>query len=128
MITPIDAKTVRSALTNDGLTVFRQAVPIANCQAVLDAIGNDLGIWTDDPDTWDQISNDIDHVPIWGHQSQWNIRQLPDLHTIWTTVWGTHRLWVDRNSCRFTPPWRPGRANALPLHWDLDPHDPNHLW
>jgi hypothetical protein len=128
MTTPIDAKAVRSALTNDGFIVFPQAVPVAHCQAVLDTIGNDLGVWIDDPDTWDRVPHDIDQVPIWGHQSQWNIRQLPDLHTIWTMVWGTHRLWVDRNSSRFTPPWRPGRADALPLHWDLDPRDRNHLW
>jgi len=128
MITSIDAKAVRSALTNDGFIVFPQAVPVADCHAVLDAIGHDLGIWIDDPDTWDRVSHDIDQVPIWGHQSQWNIRQRRHLHTIWTTVWGTHRLWVDRNSNRFTPPWRPGRADALPLHWDLDPRDRNHLW
>jgi Phytanoyl-CoA dioxygenase (PhyH) len=128
LTTPMNAKSVRSALANDGYTVFRETVPPGHCKAVLDAIGDDLGIWADDPDSWDRVSNEIDQLPLWGHQSQWDIRQLPALHTIWATIWGTSRLWVDRNSCRFTPPWRPGRADALPLHWDLDPRDRNHQW
>ena len=37
-------------------------------------------------------------------------------------------LWVDRNSCRFTPPWQPGLADALPMHWDVDPRDPDQQW
>jgi hypothetical protein len=128
MITPIDAKRIRSALTNDGYIVFPHAVPTTLCHAVIDAFDTELGIRIDDPDTWDLISNEIDQVPLWGHQSQWNIRQLRELHIIWATIWGTDRLWVDRNSCRVTPPWRPGRADALPLHWDLDPRDRDHLW
>jgi hypothetical protein len=44
MTTPIDAKAIRSSLTNDGFIVFPKAVPVADCHAVLNAIGNDLGI------------------------------------------------------------------------------------
>jgi ectoine hydroxylase-related dioxygenase (phytanoyl-CoA dioxygenase family) len=43
-------------------------------------------------------------------------------------VWGTEKLWVDRNSCRFTPPFRPGRADPLRLHWDVDPWDTTRQW
>ncbi len=128
MTTPIDVKAVRSGLANDGYLVFRDAVPTAHCRAVLDAIGHDLGIWADDPDSWDRVSAEIDQVPLWGHQSQWDIRQLPGLYDIWRAIWGSGRLWVDRNSCRFTPPWRPGRADALPLHWDVDPRDRDLHW
>jgi hypothetical protein len=124
----IDARAVRAGLINDGYFVFRSAVPVALCQAVLDAIGLTLGIWVDDPQTWDRVSTEIEEVPLRGHQSQWDIRQLPDLYAIWRTVWGTERLWVDRNACRYTPPWREGRAEPLSLHWDVDPHNPNVLW
>jgi hypothetical protein len=126
--TPTDAKAIRAAFSHHGYIVFPNAVETTHCHAVLDAIGDDLGIRVDDPNTWDQVSSEIDQVPLWGHQTQWNIRQLPNLHVIWSTVWGTGRLWVDRNSCRFTPPWRPGRADALPLHWDHDPRDRQLLW
>ena len=124
----IDVRAVRAALINDGYVVFRKVVPVELCEAVLDAIGGELHIWVDDPESWDRISAEIEEVPLRGHQSQWDIRQLPDLHAIWSTVWGTERLWVDRNSCRYTPPWREGRAEPLPLHWDVDPHDPDVLW
>jgi hypothetical protein len=128
MTLAIDARAVRSALTNNGYIVFPDAVAPSLCQAVLDAIEQELGIGVDDPSSWDRISDEIDQVPLWGHQSQWDIRQLIDLHAIWTTVWGTERLWVSRDSCRFTPPWRPGRADALPLHWDVDPRDQGIQW
>jgi hypothetical protein len=128
MTTMMHARAVRSALTNDGYIVFRDAVPPLLCQAVLDAIGHELDIWVDDPSSWERISHEVDQVPLWGHQSQWDIRQLTDLHAIWSTVWGTERLWVSRDSCRFTPPWRQERAEALPLHWDVDPRDGDSEW
>jgi hypothetical protein len=124
----IDARALRAALNNEGYVVFRHAVPGALCAAVLRAIGTELGIWVDDPRTWHLVSSEVEEVPLRGHQSQWDIRQLPDLFAIWSAVWGTDRLWVDRNACRFTPPWREGRAEPLPLHWDVDPHDPDALW
>ena len=62
-----------------------------------------------------------DLVPIWGHQAQWDIRQHPDLHRIWATLWKTDRLRVWLDACRFTPPWRPGFAEPLGIHWDYDP-------
>jgi hypothetical protein len=34
----IDAKQIRSALTNDGFIVFPGVVPLAHCEAVLAAI------------------------------------------------------------------------------------------
>ena len=124
----IEARAVRAGLINDGYIVFRGAVPVALCEAVLEAIGTELGIRIGDPQSWDRVSSEIEEVPLRGHQSQWDIRQLPDLYAIWSTVWGTERLWVDRNACRFTPPWSDGRAEPLPLHWDVDPHDRDVLW
>ena len=123
----IEARAVRAGLVNDGYVVFRGAVPVVLCEAVLEAIGTELGIWVGDPRSWDRVSSQIEEVPLRGHQSQWVIRQLPDLYAIWSTVWGTERLWVDRNACRFTP--RGTRhAEPLPLHWDVDPHDRDVLW
>lgn len=124
----MDAKAIRVALENDGYFVVRAAVPVDMCLAVLDAIRDDQGVSVDDPDSWDRVSSHIDQVPVWGHQSQWDIRELPQLHSLFSKVWGTHRLWADRNSCRFTPPWREGRAKPLPIHWDVDPRDPSQLW
>lgn len=123
-----DVRSVRSALFNNGFVVFRNAVATAKCRAVLDAMSSELGIVVDDPSTWDRVSSELDQVPLWGHQSQWDIRQDPRLHRLWRAIWGTDQLWTDRNSCRFTPPHRPGRAEPLPLHWDVDPRDPTLYW
>jgi len=117
-----------STVAEDGYVVVPGAVPAAMCQAVLDAIAAELGISVDDPATWDRVSSEIDQIPMWGHQSQWDIRQLPQLHRIWADIWGRDALWVDLNSCRFTPSWRPGRADRLPIHWDVDPWDDQVQW
>ena len=124
----MDAKAIRLALANDGFFVVKAAVPVPMCEAVLDAISEDLRISVDDPASWDRVSAKVDQLPVWGHQSQWDIRQLSSLHTLFSEIWGTPRLWADRNSCRFTPPWRPGRADPLPIHWDVDPRDRQQLW
>jgi hypothetical protein len=124
----IDARSIRTSLSNDGYIAFRGAVPSEFCERILQAIGDELGIWLREPASWDRVSSELDQIPLWGHQSQWNMRQLPELYEIWKTVWGTEHLWVARDSCRFTPPWGPGRARELPLHWDVDPRDRSLQW
>jgi len=124
----LDARAIRAALFNDGYVVIREVVPKEMCEAVLEAFGTELEIWMGDLASWDRVSTEIDQVPLWGHQSQWDIRQLPEVHRVWTMVWGTEKLWADRNSCRFTPPFRPGRAGPLRLHWDADPWDTTLQW
>lgn len=125
-----DVREIRAGLFNEGYVVLRGAVPKARCDAVLRAIDEELGIRVDDESTWDRVSTELDEVPLWGHQSQWEIRQDPAIYRIWVTVWGTERLWAARTSCRFTPPRRPGHraAEPLPLHWDVDPWDPETQW
>ena len=88
MTIELDARAVRAGLINDGYVVFRGVVPTEMCHAVLKAIGTELNIWVDDPGSWDRVSNEVEEVPLRGHQSQWDIRQLRDLYLIWSTVWG----------------------------------------
>lgn len=126
-LSEMDAKAIRLALENDGYFVARAVVPPEMCAAVLDAAA-DLGVSVDEPSSWDLVSPEVDQLPIWGHQSQWDIRSLPQLHELWTTAWGTRRLWVSRDSMRFTPPWREGRAEPLAIHFDGDPRDREWLW
>jgi ectoine hydroxylase-related dioxygenase (phytanoyl-CoA dioxygenase family) len=38
-------------------------------------------------------------------------------------LWETEKLWVSLDSCRFTPPWKPGYAEPYAIHWDHDPWD-----
>lgn len=115
-------------LRSVGYTVVRGAVPIELCRGVLGAIDRELGVRLEDPESWAKVSSRIDQVPLWSHPSQWEIRQLPHLHELWATIWQRHDLWADMNSCRFTPPWRPGNAPPLPIHFDTDPRDDNQRW
>ncbi len=115
-------------LRDEGYGVFAGAVPVGLCDAVVDAIGTECGVRLHDPATWSTNSAEIDQVPLWADQAQWDIRQLPRLHEIWSAVWGRADLWADMNSCRVTPPWRDGIADALPIHFDVDPRDATQQW
>jgi len=101
------------------------AVPRALCDALVAALERELGVPVRDPARWSRYGGPTPElVPLWGHQAQWDIRQHPALHGIWSELWGTEALRVTLDSCRFTPPWQPGHAEPLELHWDHDPHDP----
>lgn len=100
------------------------AVPRALCDAAVAVLERELGIPVNDPARWGAHGAPMrDLLPIWGHQALWDIRQHPPLHAIWASLWGSEALWVTLDSCRFTPPWRPGHAEPSALHWDHDPHD-----
>lgn len=111
-----------------GFAVFPGLVPLAMCDDVLAAIATCCGVSVDDEATWSRISTKLDQVPLWGSQAQWNVRQLPAVHEIWSALWGRNDLWADMNSCRVTPPWREGHADALAIHFDVDPHDSSQQW
>jgi hypothetical protein len=109
-----------------GWVRIERAVPVERCAAVIEAMRRELGVPVDDPSRWDEYGGLFrDLVPLWGHQAQWDIRQAAEFHAIWAALWGTDRLWVSIDSCRFTPPWRPGHAGPYAIHWDHDPWDPH---
>lgn len=100
------------------------AIPAAFCERLLGVLEREIGVPIHDPSRWDSYGGETqDLIPIWGHQAQWDIRQYPDLHRIWAELWGTERLCVSLDSCRFTPPWKPGHAEPCDIHWDHDPWD-----
>jgi hypothetical protein len=70
----IDARAVRTSLAHAGYIVAK-VVPEANCRDILTAIDAELWIRVGDPATWDLISREIDQVPLWGHQSQWDVQR-----------------------------------------------------
>jgi len=92
-----------------GWTRVSGAVPECLCQRPVDALERELGAPVNEPLRWHEHGGAMgDLLPMWGHQTQWDIRQHPNLHHIWTMLWGTDDLTVSLDSCRFTPPWRPG--------------------
>ncbi len=118
---------MRETLEREGWFRAEGTVPRELCAALVAVLRDDLDVPVDDPDGWERYgASDI--VPIWGHQAQWDIRQLPSLHALWAEIWQTEGLWVSLDMVRFTPPWREGYEDALPIHWDHDPHDGRQRW
>lgn len=102
------------------------AIPANLCERLVDVLTTQMNVPVHDPARWHEYGGEMrDFVPIWGHQAQWDIRQHPNLHRIWSALWGTERLTVSLDSCRFTPPWKPGYAEPYSIHWDHDPSDTN---
>jgi hypothetical protein len=98
------------------------AVPVQLCERLVEVLEAEMDVPVHDRSRWHEYGGEPhDLIPIWGHQAQWNIRQHPDLHRIWATLLKTDRLGVSLDSCRFTPPWKPGFAEPYRIHWDYDP-------
>ena len=113
----------RVAFDRDGFVVLPGAVPVSTCADLVGAIDERLGI-NASPDSWySRPQPFLDIVAMWGHPTQWAIRQLPSLYQAWSELWGTHELLVSLDRCRFTPPWRDGEPTPQTVHWDHDPHD-----
>jgi Phytanoyl-CoA dioxygenase (PhyH) len=111
-------------LSRFGWVRISRAIPVELCARLVEVLETELGVPVHDRSQWDDHGGEPrDFVPIWGHQAQWDIRQYPNLHTIWATVWETDRLRVSLDSCRFSPPWKPGHTEPYGLHWDHDPRD-----
>jgi Phytanoyl-CoA dioxygenase (PhyH) len=113
---------LRKVLESQGWVVARDSVPSELCERLLSVLETEMHVPIHDPSRWHEYAN-FDLVPIWGHQAQWDIRQLPQVHALWAELWGRSDLWVSLDMCRFTPPWRSGDKGPLPIHWDHNPHD-----
>jgi Phytanoyl-CoA dioxygenase (PhyH) len=111
-------------LSEQGWIRIRDAAPVGLCRRLVEVLERELEVPIHDPARWAGYGGEErDLVPIWGHQAQWDIRQHPRMHRIWSQLWGTERLWVSLDSCRFTPPWRDGYNEPHGIHWDHDPWD-----
>jgi len=70
-------------------------VPVRLCERLVEVLEAEMGVPVHDQLRWHEYGGEPhDLVPIWGHQAQWDIRQHPDLHRIWATLWKTDRLGV----------------------------------
>jgi hypothetical protein len=86
-------------------------------------VGADLA----DSATWYGGAPQLDGiVPMHHAQSQWDIRQSPNLYQVFTEFFGSPKLMVDINRCIFRPPVHPGfpAISRGTIHWDTDPRVP----
>jgi hypothetical protein len=112
----------RAQFLREGWIRFPGAIPEGLCRRLVGVLERELRVPVHDPTRWREYGGPMrDLIPIWGHQTQWDIRQHPNLHRIWATLWGTDALRVSLDCFRFTPPWRPEYAEPYGLHWDHGP-------
>ena len=112
----------REQLENEGVTRVEGVIPAESAKLVLDALKDVSCVDYDDPQTWYRLPATYPGiVPSHHHQSQWDIRQHPRLHQVFSELWGTRALWVTIDRIGFVPPLRPTDIQQCEMHWDLDP-------
>ena len=120
VLTPED----RCFFEENGYVVIPNAVPQENCDAVIDAIWEFLGIDRDNPDDWYRGPLPRSGmVEMYQHQALWDNRQYPRVHQAFADIWGTERLWVSFDRVNLKPPPRPDHPEYDSkgfIHWDLD--------
>ena len=108
-----------------GYVVLKQAVPVEQCRAAVDAIFSFARMELGRPDTWyaDNIWIQLAH-----HPSLWANRDSGRIHTAFAQIWRRQDLWMNVDVCGVNPPERPGyRFRGSPLHWDMTLRPPVRL-
>lgn len=127
----------------NGYLVVENAVPPDVARRAAAAIREFIGADDASPETWYRNTLDIytafeadGRRPLHGpcgmvqmshHETLWAIRQLPNLHRIFSDLYGTERLFVTADRAHFKPPedskypaWsNPGDVHGG-LHWDVN--------
>ena len=112
----------RKQLERNGFTRVHGVIPTELTNALLSALKDVSRIDYADPATWHLLPESYPGIiPSHHHQSQWDIRQDPRLHQVFSDLWGTQTLWVTMDRIGFVPPLRPTDIDGCSLHWDLDP-------
>ena len=103
-----------------GYVVGPNALPVPLLRDVIRSIEDFLGKRMDEPSDWykDPIYPggiiNMNH-----HQSFWETRQHPDLHKIFSDVWGTEKLTVSQDRANMNPPANEKWNHDGTIHWDL---------
>ena len=117
----------RAQILERGFLVVEDVVPVALCEAVVDATAGFLGIEPDDPADWyAACSPGHGIVPLHHGQALWNVRQWPGVHALFQELYDDQALWVSMDRVSFKVPaagWA-GGDRPSPLHWDADPRRP----
>ncbi|MDA1191597.1 MAG: phytanoyl-CoA dioxygenase family protein [Candidatus Poribacteria bacterium] len=108
-----------------GYVVIKNAVSKDDCEAVVDAIWDFLGMDRDNPDDWyrEPHRRGGGMVELYQHQALWTNRQNETLHAAFSQIHGTHKLWVTMDRANMKPPSNPkypeyGHPGFM--HWDAD--------
>ena len=114
----------RNFLDEQGYVVVPSAVPPENCDAVIDAIWEFLGLDRNNPETWYQLPlTPGGMIEMYQHQAMWNNRQHPRLYEIFAEVLGQRELAVTIDRVGMKPPFNPTHPEYDHkgfTHWDVN--------
>jgi len=100
-----------------GYVVVKQAVPVEQCEAAVEAIFAYAGMSIDRPESWYQREL---WILLAQHAALWANRNSARIHSAFAQVWQRRDLWMNVDVCGVNPPERPGyRFPGTPLHWDM---------
>ncbi len=121
---PILTTADRQFFDDNGYLVIPDAVPARNCDDVIETVLNFLGMSIERPDDWYRLPlKPGGMIEIYQHQTLWENRQHPNLHSIFSELFGTEALNVTIDRAGFKPPRHPAHPDYDHkgfTHWDID--------
>ena len=114
----------REQLLREGYLAVHNLVPRAHCEAVIAAMCEFVGVNIQNAATWPNCQvQGHGIVPLHHHQALWDVRQLPQIHSVFAALYETEKLWVtlDRVSFKLPTSLRAEPFRMDKVHWDGDP-------
>ena len=99
-------------------------MPKELCERSTAALCDFIGVDPNDPTTWrNYVTHGHGIIPLHHHQALWDVRQLPQLHELFSAIYQTPKLWVtfDRGSFKVPSSYHESGFRMDAVHWDGDP-------
>jgi len=101
----------RDQLNSVGFTRVPGLIPTGSALPLLHTLKEFSFVDWSNPATWYSLPESyLGIIPSHHHQAQWDFRQHPRLHEVFSALWGTQVLWVTIDRIGFVPPLRPARV------------------
>ncbi len=107
--------------SENGYLVISNVIPELLLRNVVNTIEDFIGKRMDEPTDWYKAPMypggiiNMNH-----HQSFWETRQHPNLHMIFSDIWGTEKLSVSQDRANMNPPTSDRWDHNGTIHWDID--------
>jgi len=109
---------------DQGYVIARSVIPKEDCDAVIDALWDFLGLDRSNPDDWYRLPlKPGGMIEMYQHQSEWNNRQNSRLYEVFTEIRGTSKLCVSIDRVGMKLPYNPAHPDYDHhgfIHWDVD--------
>jgi hypothetical protein len=116
---------LRRQLEEHGYVVVPNVVPRENLEALVADIWKHTGAMPDERESWYQPERIryAGMIEMYHYQSMWNNRQHPNVHRVFSDIFGTEKLWVSLDRANLKPPADVRYPDYNPtgfIHWDTD--------